>query len=146
METSTVENRGGNRGQNRGDRKTGDRRNVFWFSPKKSDSVPSVPGFSVKAIDGAGGGRAVSVRLPRFSLVSVSGGSGVDCLTVSAPPFSVMGRFQPLPVNSSAPPFWRTSTGPACAKIPVSGRKLVLVSFQVNSIQRPPSWAEKTAR
>src|ERR1035441_6805627 len=40
----------------------------------------------------------------------------------------------------------RPSPGPACAKIPVSGRKLVLVSFQVNSIQRPPSWVEKTAR
>src|ERR1035437_7322549 len=50
METWTVENRG---------QKTGDRRNVFWFSPKKSENVPSVPGFSVQAIDGAGGGRAV---------------------------------------------------------------------------------------
>jgi hypothetical protein len=25
---------------------TGDRRNVFWLSPKKSENVPSVPGFS----------------------------------------------------------------------------------------------------
>src|ERR1019366_8667325 len=50
---------GGETGDKIGGTKTGDRRNVFWFSPKKSENVPSVPGFSVQAIDGAGGGRAV---------------------------------------------------------------------------------------
>ena len=41
---------------------------------------------------------------------------------------------------------WRTSGAPGGSEGSLSGRKLVFVSFQVNSIQRPPSCGEKTAR